>query len=764
VPDTGFESADPANAYDIYLVFSHDDSKFALKLKTALEKRGLRVRVDLDAGYPEGKQGQGQEIAASGCVGMIISSASVTTGHWKRQLELARRYHKQLIPILYGSLARPDLVPPVLGSIPQIDFSNEDLFESKVEDLLKVIRHESPNAGKPGVGMSKVVVSSIAMPITVMASQAATGASAHITSDKWTRDDALGYEIYAEAIAVFIRNPETKPPLTISIQAAWGGGKTSLMHMVERAIDSTGALRREAELTWNRPPRLNIKDVWKELQRVSRGEPPDSSDMDKERGGSSENPTVWFNAWKYETTNQVWAGLASAIIEQLTARLSALGREKFWLHLNLLRIDPQVVRAKIHDRILNLLWPFMRWFLPTAGAIITACLLMALSGVSLAGSAAGVTTGLSIIAGAIQYARKRCSVGNEPARVSLKEFLDAPNYSGELGFIHHVEEDLRRVFQVVKGDKPVVIFIDDLDRCSPTTVARVMEAVNLFLGASEGAPLPCILILGIDAGMVALALEYAHRDVIERLQLDDTSTPVGWRFMDKFVQLPVYLPCPYQDDIQWYTSSLFVHPELSDQDPAGASRAATSESSLRRAHVGVGVRVVHERMQQQVDDDPEFEKLIKEGRIHFSGNPREIKRFVNLFRFWYAIRRGLEAQKRDVPDLHSLMRWTVFSLKWPQVVRWLRRGGGVVLTADERKEPDNVGWGSPKPRLKALEETAFAAHSITDWQNAARSGLGLDAPDKVPWLNDQDLLRFLRAEQQYNDGGRLSDGCGRGLW
>jgi hypothetical protein len=31
--------------------------------------------------------------------------------------------------------------------------------------------------------------------------------------------------------------------------------------------------------------------------------------------------TVWFNAWKYENTNQVWAGLGEAIIEQISGRL-----------------------------------------------------------------------------------------------------------------------------------------------------------------------------------------------------------------------------------------------------------------------------------------------------------------------------------------------------------------------------------------------------------------------------------------------------------
>jgi hypothetical protein len=59
------------------------------------------------------------------------------------------------------------------------------------------------------------------------------------------------------------------------------------------------------------------------------------------------------------------------------------------------------------------------------------------------------------------------------------EFVDMPDYSTNLGFIHHVEQDLRRVFETIptgkdKKDIPIVIFIDDLDRCSPEKIADVV--------------------------------------------------------------------------------------------------------------------------------------------------------------------------------------------------------------------------------------------------------------------------------------------------
>ncbi|MFC7643536.1 P-loop NTPase fold protein [Streptosporangium lutulentum] len=45
---------------------------------------------------------------------------------------------------------------------------------------------------------------------------------------------------------------------------------------------------------------------------------------------------------------------------------------------------------------------------------------------------------------------------------------------------------MRQVLDLVATEeRPLVVFVDDLDRCSPGTVAQVIEAINLFLAASS---------------------------------------------------------------------------------------------------------------------------------------------------------------------------------------------------------------------------------------------------------------------------------------
>jgi len=78
-----------------------------------------------------------------------------------------------------------------------------------------------------------------------------------------------------------------------------------------------------------------------------------------------------------------------------------------------------------------------------------------------------------------------------------------------------------------KGHKRIVFFIDDLDRCAPVTVLRILEAIKLYFN-SEG----CVFFLGFD------------RDSIEAT-ITSTGVRAGGseaQYLDKMIQLPFFLP------------------------------------------------------------------------------------------------------------------------------------------------------------------------------------------------------------------------------
>src|SRR5690242_2583463 len=49
-------------------------------------------------------------------------------------------------------------------------------------------------------------------------------------------EDLLGFKPYVEAMAAFLANAKTQPPLTLSIEGEWGSGKSSFMLLLEAAL------------------------------------------------------------------------------------------------------------------------------------------------------------------------------------------------------------------------------------------------------------------------------------------------------------------------------------------------------------------------------------------------------------------------------------------------------------------------------------------------------------------------------------------------
>ena len=60
-------------------------------------------------------------------------------------------------------------------------------------------------------------------------------------SDSPTDEDSVGFKPYVRALAWFLMSEKTVAPLTISIEAPWGSGKSSFMLQLEKAIANVAA-------------------------------------------------------------------------------------------------------------------------------------------------------------------------------------------------------------------------------------------------------------------------------------------------------------------------------------------------------------------------------------------------------------------------------------------------------------------------------------------------------------------------------------------
>lgn len=639
-------------------------------------------------------------------------------------------------------------------------------------------------------------------------------------NDVATVTDKLGYGSYADAIARFLVDTDTPPPLSISIQAPWGAGKSSLMQLIREKLDPKEQRERyKRRLGESLTARLTLDGVIRFLNRSAAVDewsffgfrtatmPVETAPPKVALATAGQRLTIWFNAWKYETSEQIWAGLVDAIVTQVSERLPPVERETFLLRLQLSRIDDGIVRKKIYDRVFNLWWATVRRWALLGGTAILSLLGLAVAPHAVATIipadyiAAGASLQAFGLIGAL-FAQVMLSVylvrkyfvsvvktKAEPATFALADYIRVPDYGVAVGQIHNIHSDLRRVLGVtpssrkgseggVDGEQdPIVIFIDDLDRCSPGKIASVVEGVSMLLASDT---YRCMFVIGMDPQMVAAALEKAHEDVRDELPSYERTVPLGWRFMDKFVQLPFTIPPSRKDQLDTYLESLgggrppsrslatlaveSVPPasveadsDATDVDAADqivAGTGSTETESVRTAPIDVPVALPNKEAR-------DVGKIIRLVASHTAGNPREVKRMVNLARLYLHLR---NARRKDdpawrSPALDQYARWIALTLRWPDMMRWLQWG------VDEASwQSDDVDQDLIIRRLNALEASAAKADTAKTWRDTLGAQLHLTDAAKIEWTGDPKLFEFFQAEARMDKGDRVSAAAHLEFW
>ncbi len=565
---------------------------------------------------------------------------------------------------------------------------------------------------------------------------------ARATSDRWTTVDELGYDVYADALADFIQNPDTPTPLAISIKGEWGSGKTSLMRMLRKRIDPLSPDGEDPVprgATGSQTGRTTNEAVLEQLQ-----EPPEDRNLlsDPRLGHSvrtaaaeqAENqrrtdlPTIWFNAWIYQSSRQLWAGLAVAIINGVASRMSFVQRERFWLTLQIRRADGAALRRRLYRELAQRVLPkvAMLFVVSLAGLALWA-LHSVLAFPAALTAAAGASFLAPLVATPLYGVYERRKFLKEGLSAAFSDLVREPDYATEAGFLHLFHRDMKLILEAagVSKRKPLVIFVDDLDRCTYGTVAEVVEGLNLFLAGEFP---HCIFVIGMEPTLVAAQLGVAYKDLFATLSGDDSAAArirYGWKFLEKMVQLPIALPAPRASRLERYVGSLTSYgadgesaaieafepadeTEIKEQEQAlvneldrrggniadvaaaarvvdasigevRVNRATSSTPSVRPSVVAAARRVVSSRANE---DDPIVRQMYRDYAGQLSGNPREFKRFLNLFRFYANLQVTRELSPFPAPSLEQVGKITMIAVRWPDLVReFTTTSGGATAVA-----------------------------------------------------------------------------------
>jgi hypothetical protein len=360
--------------------------------------------------------------------------------------------------------------------------------------------------------------------------------------DRATADDSLGFDLYVKAISDFILAPNTRAPLTISIEGSWGSGKSSFM--------------------------LQLK---KQLLAQS----PDIVAID-------------FNAWKYDKQEELWAafalGVARSLRTQIPLRHRFLGDIRLYLFRirglrEIITLIAKVIawlllvaafaggvywstHAKFDDRetVLRTVWSQKSQDAPKGTAVSQQNKKASPNDklmfpdwvygwVVISRWGTGALLLLGIIWKIPEKSRKSLF------EMKLEEYIDKPDYKGRAAFVDTFAEDFGRTVRayIPRKNAKVVVFIDDVDRCEPPKAADLMQAINLMIG-DDGS---LIFILGLDRAKVASAIAFKFRAMISYLNpqlstvTDDgrrgpSNAELARKFgddcLEKFIQLSFRIP------------------------------------------------------------------------------------------------------------------------------------------------------------------------------------------------------------------------------
>lgn len=207
---------------------------------------------------------------------------------------------------------------------------------------------------------------------------------------------------------------------------------------------------------------------------------------------------------------------------------------------------------------------------------------------------------------------------------------------------------------LAKLGKKLVVFIDNLDRCLPPNAIQTLEAIRLFMFLPNSA-----FVVAADEDMIRHAVSEHFHDPGDRLVTD---------YLDKLIQVPVYVPRPGVLEIRAYLTMLIATRSGCAEDKVAALRAFLIDDLRHSWKDGDGYDV-DKIMDLLGSSDASLRDQIELGlrmaptlaqSVKVNGNPRIVKRMMNVVRMRASVakRRQMNLDEAIIAKLALFERCT----------------------------------------------------------------------------------------------------------
>lgn len=322
------------------------------------------------------------------------------------------------------------------------------------------------------------------------------------------QQDRLGFSELAQSISKFLRHAFTTAPLTLSINGPWGKGKSSLMRMVFSDLEKVGS----------RP--------------------------------------VWLNAWHHQNEEQFLYGVmtvmrGSVIPDMLTVQGIFFRLKLMQIRFNRLSYWNRFLIAFLFFSSL----PITYMLLPFGGQgvidIYEGDLYLDADGFSLLLQAISPLVSAAIpILSLYSLSKQKLSRFLKQAKGNLIALakLDL-NLDSNAGIRHKFASEFNDICCAL-GENKLILFIDDLDRCSEERIMEVLETVNFLVSSGD-----CYVIIGMAEEPVVRAIgNHFHKrfadDVFANVEeFRDNLVSFSKDYLEKIINISIEVPSSTPDEI-----------------------------------------------------------------------------------------------------------------------------------------------------------------------------------------------------------------------
>jgi len=195
----------------------------------------------------------------------------------------------------------------------------------------------------------------------------------------------------------------------------------------------------------------------------------------------------------------------------------------------------------------------------------------------------------------------------------------------------------------------LVVFIDELDRCSPETILETLEAIRLFLYVGR-----TVFIIGADERHILYAVQTKFKE-IKGLGID-----IGKEYLDKIIQYPARIPRLSTREVELYISLLYMEKELTKEEFEKTIEFINEQKSKNFFDFQLDYNLlksfdedVANKVKLSLEISKQISSVLAKG---LNGNPRHCKRFLNSMemRLNMARYKGIELDRKILAKIMLL--------------------------------------------------------------------------------------------------------------